>query len=434
MKRLPLLFALIWAFSSVWFWFLSHELLLFPETALSEGENCIFNADVDLRYRNLSLKPGLSPGDDGDSRHPGAKYLWSAFGVPLRWAFESAYPPKVAQIQAALLVMAFLGGLGATALVFAAVRLGTPWWLCCLALPVYWGFTSQTVAAVPEYFGISACLLSLAFALYCSQMRPSLKLLGLVGVALLALLTTLTMVLFPLLCMVELYLDHVGFDPWNWLWRRKKRVCIVGLACATLALLVFAGFFVRFRQGGGWKAFGLQDSPFTYFNPGRVKQPTRAVTYLSLASVYPAVAPAPQVVLRHAYFTSDNRNLMLTYDPWSFTDYGLWNGLGAAVWVLLFGWCGWKVCQDPRCRNPGVLLFGWIAFNTLFHLLWGDEFFLYSVHWAWALFMVVLMGIRSVRLPLLLLAIPAICAGQAYTLAQVLEGVHEIFASMTPGG
>lgn len=55
-------------------------------------------------------------------------------------------------------------------------------------------------------------------------------------------------------------------------------------------------------------------------------------------------------------------------------------------------------------------------FNLLFHNMWGDEFFLFSPHWSWALMLVVLLGSRGLPVwtvaPAALLMLP----GQLSTL------------------
>jgi hypothetical protein len=431
MKRLPLLLVLVWALSSAWYLFLAQQILQFPDTTIADGWDTIFNGDVSVRYPRITIDPAESPEIENDIRHPAAKYLWSALGRPLRQALEWRYPAKNAQLLAAMMVLALLGGLGTAALIFAAVRLGTPWPVCCLVLPAYWGFTAQVCAVVPEYFGIVGFLLSLAFAMYCSRMGTRGKCLGLAVVGILAFLTTTTMVLFPLLCLAHVLFDRAGVDPWRWSWQHKKRLSLVGLLVIVLAGLVFA----RFRLGGGWKAFGLSSSgPIVgWFQRGRVWPPDQAVSYVTLSFIYPAVGPDPQVVSVHPISKAFDRDPVLTYDPWSIADYGLWNGLGAVVWAILLGWCVVIAIRDRACRTAALILLEWIAFNIAFHLVWGDEYFLYSVHWAWALFMLVLIGVRGIRWPLLAAAVLLICIGQGSTMVLIRGALDQIFPSMQAG-
>ena len=43
-----------------------------------------------------------------------------------------------------------------------------------------------------------------------------------------------------------------------------------------------------------------------------------------------------------------------------------------------------------------MILLSWIAFNVVFHNFWGDEFFLFSPHWSWALLALLLTGVQYV--------------------------------------
>ena len=78
---------------------------------------------------------------------------------------------------------------------------------------------------------------------------------------------------------------------------------------------------------------------------------------------------------------------------------------------------GLKQCaRDKQGARILWLTAPWVAFNLIFHNLWGDEFFLYSPHWSWCLGAVLLAGAR--RLPpwlVVLLAVPLI-VGQVATL------------------
>src|SRR5262249_53688894 len=115
---------------------------------------------------------------------------------------------------------------------------------------------------------------------------------------------------------------------------------------------------------------------------------------------------------------------------WSVTDYGLVNGLSAAAWGVLLIWCVCNGLRDPDCRPRVIVLLLWVAFNSVFHLFWGDECFLYSAHWAWALFLLVLLGLRSIRLAYLVPVALLIVAGQAFTLQKIVQDIQTIVASL----
>jgi hypothetical protein len=61
----------------------------------------------------------------------------------------------------------------------------------------------------------------------------------------------------------------------------------------------------------------------------------------------------------------------------------------------------------------------WIGFNLVFHNLWGDEFFLYSPHWVWALLTLVMLGIGRLRLRFAVPLVAFIVIGQITTLLTI---------------
>ena len=60
----------------------------------------------------------------------------------------------------------------------------------------------------------------------------------------------------------------------------------------------------------------------------------------------------------------------------------------------------------------------------MLHTVWGDELFLYTPHWSWALFGLVLLG--AGRLPLRFVA--AMCLATAPAQIQMLLAVKQVAA------
>jgi hypothetical protein len=92
------------------------------------------------------------------------------------------------------------------------------------------------------------------------------------------------------------------------------------------------------------------------------------------------------------------------------------------VLIPALAWMGLLVASaqaaGEKARRPHLrLLAGWIAFNLIFHAVWGEDPFLYASHWSWALFGIVLLG--AGRLPGAFVAATclAVLAGQIYLLA-----------------
>ncbi|MBX6314904.1 MAG: hypothetical protein IRY99_18600 [Isosphaeraceae bacterium] len=73
--------------------------------------------------------------------------------------------------------------------------------------------------------------------------------------------------------------------------------------------------------------------------------------------------------------------------------------------------------RDLRGYWYAILI--WLAFNFLFHNLWGAEFFLYNAHWSWALMLVVLLGSRSIPTWAVAAAVLLIIPGQLATLSTI---------------
>jgi hypothetical protein len=68
----------------------------------------------------------------------------------------------------------------------------------------------------------------------------------------------------------------------------------------------------------------------------------------------------------------------------------------------------------------------WVLFNALLHNVWGDEFFLYSPHWAWALMAVVMLGVRRAWPGWVVAVTLAIIPGQLQTISQIRDALATI--------
>jgi hypothetical protein len=71
--------------------------------------------------------------------------------------------------------------------------------------------------------------------------------------------------------------------------------------------------------------------------------------------------------------------------------------------------------SSTKARTWTLWLLGWAAFNVIFHNLWGDEFFLYSPHWSWALTAVVAISVSRMRWPLVTAAVVLLAVAQVST-------------------
>ena len=160
-----------------------------------------------------------------------------------------------------------------------------------------------------------------------------------------------------------------------------------------------------------------RDTIVTRFVNARVVHDASAVVnVLAAVAVYPAVAPSPRVagpdVTRH-----------LTYEPLRLRDYDAINGVGAIAWLILLLASARRAWEVVRPREVLLMPIGWLLFNTLFHSMWGDEFFLYTPHWSWALMGLVMLGAGSLRPSFVLVLSVLVGLGQVHTLRLILAAL-----------
>src|SRR5579875_1460820 len=121
---------------------------------------------------------------------------------------------------------------------------------------------------------------------------------------------------------------------------------------------------------------------------------------------------------------------MVTYQP-TYAPYALWpydrfQSVAAVAWIVLLATSGVRAYRDPTTRPYTGLLLGWIAFNTVLHNVWGDEYFLFSTHWSWALFALVLLAAPHWRWPAVACLTAPLAMGQVHT----LFAVHRVLATI----
>jgi hypothetical protein len=136
------------------------------------------------------------------------------------------------------------------------------------------------------------------------------------------------------------------------------------------------------------------------------------------AFLAPVIGPVP-------YRTFEREHVVLSYEPVSFGQYSAIQWIGVVAWAALLAFCIWRAVSEPQSRRWTLWLLAWITFNLVFHNLWGDEFFLYSPHWAWAMFGVVAIAAKRLPWPAMAATATLIIVPQLYTLGiigQMLRG------------
>jgi hypothetical protein len=345
--------------------------------------------------------------------------FYFVFTLPLHLlisAMAGLIPPEISAVYACRIYAAIAAGLGVGRLTAAIVRSGVAPGRVAVFAPLFLCGTSQTLVSLPDHFALSFGILTATFGIFLDECtgvgrNTTMKLIGL---TILAGGITVTNVMFPVGLLVARWIARRGAVPkWAWL--------------ALAGILVGAGLFgwwiSRFDQADKsnplvWRVRG--------YLTGRVlSDPGGALARVFRGVVDPAVGPKPAI---------DDQNYfqlpMLTYEP-SHTAYRVWpynavQSVGVGAWIGLLLLAVYLTQRDQTTRWPVVLLLGWIGANIVFHVLWGDEFFLYAPHYSWALATVVVLGLRRMAIGAVSLMVLLVVIGQLTTLADLREAVSRL--------
>jgi hypothetical protein len=321
--------------------------------------------------------------------------------------------PEVTALYAGRVYAAVAAGVGIGRLSAALVRAGVSPIRLAMCAPLLLLGTSQTLASLPDHFALSFGVLSAAFGVFLDDRNGFGRHTWwkLVGLTALAGGITVTNVVFP-----------AGLIAWRWV---AKRGSIPRWVWPTVAVVLAGG--VAF---GGWVS---RFDPNDHSNPlvwrvrgylsGRVlNDPGGAAARAFRGFVDVTVGPTPAIDTNNYY-----KYPMLTYEPttaaYSAWPYDAVQGIAVGVWLGLLATTIGLAIRDPHTRWPAVVLLGWAGGNVVFHVLWGDEFFLYTPHYSWAVATVAVIGLRQVPVWVTLPAVLVIAVGQGYTLVRIREAV-----------
>jgi hypothetical protein len=331
----------------------------------------------------------------------GSHFLMRKFWTPalqgvMRRTSDRAYAAPIA-VAAGVAVAALGYAVLFYALLRTHVRLGTllAFW------PVLLLASSQVVACLPDHFALSAGLLPGAYGVYVLAQAGLWNwrwaTACLVGFMLLAAGICITNVLWPALLILALVVERYAV-PRRWV----VRACLAGLFAfaATIAVIHFYGE----RIPAVWQAK-------MWLNLRWAEDPAGALTRSLRATIDPIIAPTPRIDTNNFYASE-----MLTFEspkePYRLWPYDLARTPAVLAWLVLLA-----LAVRAQAGLPWAVLGLWLLFNVLFHNVWGDELFLYSTHWFWALWLIALRGGGGRRLWLL---VPLI-AGQVWSLVVIAE-------------
>lgn len=392
--------------TSYLFW-LSGALGVRPGTAVTARGDVVFGSDLAYRVHNLSGSMDATVElrqRPYSVSHPLLNQLWGTLGGWLERPLRRSYPTE-SHLLAARFLVALVAGCGIAAIGGAAfVRVG---WRAVPILLIYLLFSANVLVSLPEHMGLSNGMLSIAFA---ASLAPLARwrAAGLIVGGSAAAATTITNAVAPLIAALG----------WPSVYGRAVLVVAalrrrpIAVALALVAMLAGAMLVAERVRG--------QDTVVTRFINLRLARGAPEIAHiLAAVTVYPAVAPSPR-----ADGPSDYRHL--TYEPLSLRDFDGVNAAGALAWLVLLGVSARHAWKVTRPRTMLLMPLGWLVFNTVFHSVWGDEFFLFTPHWSWALIGLVVLGVGGLGTPLLLSLTTVIAAGQVHTLRLILTALDSL--------
>lgn len=354
--------------AALWFLALSGWLGVRPGSVITTRQNVLFSSDTSVWIDRM--EGAVTPPQQ--LVHPLQTPFWRG---PCRALYHlllaTSLPSEYAAVLAARLLVAIVDGIGVGFLAFLALHNEIKISHCVLLFTMYLLFTSNSTAALPEHFGISNALLTIAFVVPLLTASVRIRTTVLSALVVLCGGTTITNAVFPVASLV-----HYSF---------KSMRAKVTLLLAAIA--VFAGGMLFLYL----KSYSIHSFISHYLNLRLLTDPVSGATYYVFALIGPVIGPIPRVLRLPGWD-------MVSYEPAHFpvhlTYYSWIQAFGVVAWIVLLSTCVLKGLQEDRTRLAVCLLLAWILFNATLHNIWGDEFILYSPHWSWALMGLVVLGAR----------------------------------------
>lgn len=329
-------------------------------------------------------------------------------------ALAPSVPPDTTAVLASRLLVALAAGVGVGALAGAlrANGLSVDRAFAFAALAVV--ANGHALAAIPDHFGFSVGGIGIAFATVLSNCSDRAKLAILAALAPVLFGITITNVLLPV--------GLIGLLVVVRNWHRRRWWHLAGVA--GLALTAFVGY--RMAMASPSIQERTQERITLYLNRRVVDDPVAALGYTVRGLCDSVVAPTPTVSRNNL-----DRAPMLTYEsesgPRPFWPHDGLQTVGALVWLSLLVWGTAIAVRKPTHRLAAVGAIGWVLGNAAFHNYWGDEYFLYTPHYALPLALLAALGYSSIPSkafypPLLVVGIAAL-----HTLRIYSERLNVIF-------
>jgi hypothetical protein len=434
--------------AATWFMWLSGWLGVTPGSVLVQRENVLFNSDTNVWIGEMANQAVPSAAER--VIHPLDAIFWEPPCQGLKALLRMVVPADRAGLLAARIVVATIVGAGVGLLAWFALARGIPTLERVLLLMTYLLFTASSTTSLPEHFGVSNGLLAAAFVVPILAAEQRGRTAFLAALVVICGGTTITNALYP---MTALYRWGIQ-SP-----RTRRNVLVVAALAVPIAVFLFIdsrkvvllytdsdkdvaarvsvvpAYFPSITR---WylKTTRIHGHVVDYLNLRLFRHPIDAAEYALFAVVAPAVGPAPQVRrTKGAEMVTYESGRPLHWNPNGFFTgsdasplhgYDTVSAAGALLWVVLLATCTYNAFRDQETRHLAWLPVSWVVFNLVFHNVWGDELFLYTPHWSWALMALVLLGARHLSRSMIVALVVPIAACQIYTLVQIRNALLTI--------
>jgi hypothetical protein len=355
--------------------------LALSDGALMEKDDLVFQADTPRVITELTRAAGRHY---RTKVHPTFVLLLNPLGRALRAALGR---PRLA----AILLTALFGGVAVAAMRQMLLRAGL-----AEPLPSMWTLMFATSSAhvffssVPESFVFSAASLIVLFALGARGAPPALVSV-LAGIAAFGMVVTNAVAAL----LLELTRPRPG-------WRRVAAavasvatVVVVSAGLAALQKRIYPDSVPFYARGS------FSEEPTSVKVPRGAAAAERARDVAAHVLLFNLAAPEVAVGKPSARFP------VTTFAPLSLDHLRASGRVHAVLWLGLIGLAAFRLVRGPESRPPLLApLGGWILFNAGLHLVYGEDLFLYTEQWTFAVVALVALALGPhPRLPIVLAAL-----------------------------
>ncbi len=391
------------AIAFIWLLSLSLWLGVKPGSVIARRVDALFDSDTALSISRLS--------DDRPKPFLHSRYLVHSFETfvwrPISRTLQRPLRPFVNAAELRILVpmilVASIAAAGFGALLMIGLGTSAPKSIVALVFVLYLAFTSNVIVALPEHYGISSGLLTMSFLTWMRGARRTRS--GqarLIALGAAAAGTTISNGVLTLLCFAR--------DL------KRPRRWIAAAAAGCLGFGLGIAILARTSSSVNWYVQ-------SFSNERLIDHPASAAIYGLAGLVYPAIGPVPPIPTVER---ANGRQLNVSYEPIEWGQFDKWQIVPSIVWCVLLATAIFGGLRNRDTRAGASVLILWVLFNLTLHNLWGDEFFLYSAHWAWALAGLLMLGLGQTKTRWVAAAVVVLVPAQLYTLAGVVRALHSI--------